>query len=171
MMTLRLNSVVVAVDPSPAAGGPSLTLSTGEVLRADLVVGADGVKSMVREVVLGEPTKAVATGDAAYRVIIPAERLLADPELRPLVETAYGTSLLANAPFRAVFLRRTCHSERAKLYISQKVALSPYPRPLPPPEREQGFPLCSCGVKEKGKHSHVHLMSGHDRERGRRLGR
>jgi len=57
------------------------------VLRADLVVGADGVKSMVREVVLGEPTKAVATGDAAYRVIIPAERLLADPELRPLVET------------------------------------------------------------------------------------
>ena len=82
--TLRLDSTVVYVDPS--APRPSVTLSTGEVIFADLIIGADGVKSMVREVVLGEPTKATPTGDAAYRAIVPTEKMLAEPELRPLVE-------------------------------------------------------------------------------------
>lgn len=81
-MTLRLNSTVVGLDPTRG----TLTLADGEVLHADLIVGADGVKSMVREVVLGEPTKAVATGDAAYRAVIPVEKMMGDPELRKLVE-------------------------------------------------------------------------------------
>jgi salicylate hydroxylase len=36
--------------------------------------------------VLGEPVKAVATGDAAYRAVIPTEKMMNDPELRALVE-------------------------------------------------------------------------------------
>ncbi|KAL5485549.1 hypothetical protein ACEPAI_8192 [Sanghuangporus weigelae] len=82
--TLRLDCTVASINPS--APRPSITLTTGEVILADLIVGADGVKSMVREVVLGAPTKATATGDAAYRAVIPTERMLADPELRPFVE-------------------------------------------------------------------------------------
>ncbi|KAH8116622.1 FAD/NAD-binding domain-containing protein [Phellopilus nigrolimitatus] len=82
--TLRLNSTVTSIDP--AGPRPRITLASGEVLSADLIIGADGVKSMVREIVLGEPTKATATGDAAYRAIIPTEAMLADPELRPFVD-------------------------------------------------------------------------------------
>lgn len=81
-MHLRLNSTVATIDPS----APSLTLTTGEVVKADLIIGADGVKSMIREVVLGEQAKPVATGDAAYRATIPTDQMLRDPDLRSFVE-------------------------------------------------------------------------------------
>lgn len=87
--TLRLNSAVVQIDPSSPK--PSITLSTGEVLSADLIVGADGVKSMCREVVLGAPVKATPTGDAAYRVTLPTSKMMDDPDLKDLVEKAEMT--------------------------------------------------------------------------------
>ncbi|KIK82238.1 hypothetical protein PAXRUDRAFT_832326 [Paxillus rubicundulus Ve08.2h10] len=80
---IRTNCRVVSLDPSI----PSLTLESGEVVRADLVVGADGVKSLTRGYVVGGPDKPTPTGDAAYRAIVPATLLLNDPDLRPLVET------------------------------------------------------------------------------------
>ena len=70
------------MDPSV----PTLTLESGEVVKADLVIGADGIKSLTREYVVGGPDKPTATGDAAYRAIIPAHLLLNDPDLRSLVE-------------------------------------------------------------------------------------
>ncbi|KAG2121796.1 hypothetical protein BD769DRAFT_1650035 [Suillus cothurnatus] len=80
--TIRVNSRVVSVDPSK----PSVTLASGEVVTADLLIGADGVKSVAREYVVGGPDKPRVTGDAAYRATIPAEKLLQDDELKPLVE-------------------------------------------------------------------------------------
>ena len=80
-MTLRLNANVVSVDPD----APSVTLASGEVVRGDLIVGADGVKSLIQEVVLGHANPAEATGDAAYRAIIPSHVLLEDPELKELI--------------------------------------------------------------------------------------
>lgn len=47
---LRLNATVKHIDPTCKDGRPSVTLSTGEVVCGDLIIGADGVKSMVREV-------------------------------------------------------------------------------------------------------------------------
>ena len=82
---LRLNSTVVDVDPTSPT--PSVSLSSGEILKADLIIGADGVKSMCREIVLGAPVKATPTGDAAYRAIIPTSKMMDDPQLRELVET------------------------------------------------------------------------------------
>ena len=90
LTTLRLNSTVVSVNPtgSPESGEkPSITLSTGEVLTADLIIGADGVKSMCREVVLGAPVKATATGDAAYRVTLPTDEMAKHPELKAFVDS------------------------------------------------------------------------------------
>ncbi|PIL32084.1 hypothetical protein GSI_06789 [Ganoderma sinense ZZ0214-1] len=81
-MELRLNATVVSVDPD----APSVTLKSGEVVKGDVVVGADGVKSLVQRVVLGHTNPAEPTGDAVYRAIVPAELLLEDPELRELVE-------------------------------------------------------------------------------------
>ncbi|KAI0808369.1 FAD/NAD(P)-binding domain-containing protein [Fomes fomentarius] len=81
-MTLRLKSQVVSIDPDR----PSLTLSSGEVVHGDLIVGADGIKSLVQRVVLGHTNPAEPTGDAVYRAIVPSSLLLADPELRELVD-------------------------------------------------------------------------------------
>ncbi|KAI0739994.1 FAD/NAD(P)-binding domain-containing protein [Daedaleopsis nitida] len=81
-MTLRLKSQVVSVDPD----APSLTLASGEVVHGDLIVGADGVKSMIQRVVLGHTNPAEPTGDAVYRAIVPSSLLLADPELKELVD-------------------------------------------------------------------------------------
>lgn len=90
-MTLRLNSTVVTVDPD----APSVTLESGEVINADLIIGADGVKSYVQQVVLGHVNPAQATGDAAYRAIIPASVLEADPELKPFLDNPEMTGWLA----------------------------------------------------------------------------
>lgn len=81
-MTLRVNSRVVSIDPST----PSLTLQTGEVVYADVVIGADGVKSSIREAVVEGPDKPVATGNAAYRAIIPTADMIKDPDLKSLVD-------------------------------------------------------------------------------------
>ncbi|EPQ51650.1 FAD/NAD P-binding domain-containing protein [Gloeophyllum trabeum ATCC 11539] len=81
-MSLRLKSRVVAIDPSV----PNLTLESGEVIKTDLIVGADGVKSFVREVVIGGPDKPVPTGDAVYRAIVSTDEMIKDPQLRSLVD-------------------------------------------------------------------------------------
>jgi salicylate hydroxylase len=81
-MHLRLSSRVVAVDPESM----TLTLANGETVHADIVIGADGIHSMLREIVVGHPCPATPTGDAAYRAIIPTDVMLQDPDLRPLVE-------------------------------------------------------------------------------------
>ena len=61
-----LGSAVVGCDPS--APSPSVTLKSGETMRADLIVGADGLKSCIQEVVLGEPNTPELNGDAVYRM-------------------------------------------------------------------------------------------------------
>jgi salicylate hydroxylase len=92
-VTILSGSPVVGCDPNPVA--PSVTLESGKVLNADLIVGADGLKSYIQEVVLGKPNKADETGDAAYRTLVPASLMMQDPELRELIENPYLTSWFA----------------------------------------------------------------------------
>ncbi|OBZ73032.1 3-hydroxybenzoate 6-hydroxylase 1 [Grifola frondosa] len=82
VMDLRLNATVVSVDPD----APSLTLASGETVHGDLIIGADGVKSLVQQVVLGRVNPAQPTGDAAYRAIIPTSYLRSQPDLKSLAE-------------------------------------------------------------------------------------
>jgi 6-hydroxynicotinate 3-monooxygenase len=57
-----------------ASDGVRLTFDTGKTVEADIVVGADGIRSKVRESLLGDaPPRFV--GAAAYRAIFPADRL------------------------------------------------------------------------------------------------
>ncbi|KAJ7777981.1 hypothetical protein DFH07DRAFT_796882 [Mycena maculata] len=81
-MTLFLNSRVVSLDPNLV----EVTLESGRTFRADVILGADGVKSMIREVVVGGPDKPISTGDAAYRAIIPTSEMSKDPDLKPFVD-------------------------------------------------------------------------------------
>ncbi|KAI0339159.1 FAD/NAD(P)-binding domain-containing protein [Trametopsis cervina] len=84
-MTLRLKSTVVSVDPGPEQ--PSVTLASGEVVKGDVIIGADGVKSTVQQTVLERVNPATPTGDAVYRAIIPTDVMIKDPELKPFVDT------------------------------------------------------------------------------------
>jgi len=83
-VTILLGSTVTGCDPDPIS--PSVTLESGEVLWADLIVGADGVRSRIQRIVSGEPNPAELTGDAVYRTTIPASLLTRDPELREFIE-------------------------------------------------------------------------------------
>lgn len=82
----RGNVVSVASLPSP-----TVTLESGEVLKCDLIIGADGIKSVVRKHLVGSEDRPTLTGDLAYRAILPANKLLHDPELKPLMETPEAT--------------------------------------------------------------------------------
>ena len=60
----------------------------------DLIIGADGIKSITRQIVVGHPDNAMKTGDAAYRAIISTEAMMKDEDLRPLVEVPEMTGWL-----------------------------------------------------------------------------
>jgi salicylate hydroxylase len=53
----------------------------GKRFTADLVVAADGLHSMCRHIVVGQPSKPIPTGQMVYRVTVPAKRLVGIPEL------------------------------------------------------------------------------------------
>ncbi|KAJ6608073.1 hypothetical protein B0H10DRAFT_1816654 [Mycena sp. CBHHK59/15] len=81
-MTLCLGSRVLSVDPK----GVSVTLESGEILHGDIILGADGVKSVTRSGILGGMDYPLPTGDSVYRAIIPTSEMMKDPLLRPLVD-------------------------------------------------------------------------------------
>ncbi|KAL1892611.1 hypothetical protein Sste5346_006896 [Sporothrix stenoceras] len=64
----------------------TVVLIDGRRMTADLVVGADGINSRLREVLLGRADPPVLTGDLAYRLLLKTDAMLKDPELRPLVQ-------------------------------------------------------------------------------------
>lgn len=74
---VRLDARVQAVQED--ADGAQVELASGETLRAELVVGADGIKSQVRQHVLGQD-RPVFTGQVVWRVLVPVERV--PPQLR-----------------------------------------------------------------------------------------
>ena len=140
---LRLKSTVVSVNPGSVSPDvrPSATLASGEVIEADLVVGADGVKSIVQRTVLGlspkehaEKNPAIPTGDAAYRVLVPTALMLAseDPEMRRLVEEpemtawmgprrhvlGYCVVSLPSYPFRFLSSRFLCSCRHSDYLFS-----------------------------------------------------
>lgn len=88
---LRENSAVTDVQFSPA----SVTLANGDIVCGDVVIGADGIKSTVRSHLLEDSTlNAVATGDAAYRILLPRDIMEQDPELKELINEPQATRWL-----------------------------------------------------------------------------
>lgn len=88
---LRENSHVTNVD----FDSTSVTLANGNVVEADTIIAADGIKSTIRDQLLGgDTTKPIATGDAAYRIMLPKSVMESDPELKKLVATPDATRWL-----------------------------------------------------------------------------
>ncbi|KAL2672447.1 hypothetical protein Neosp_013158 [[Neocosmospora] mangrovei] len=68
---IRTASQVVNVDCEEGI----ITLASGEEIHCDMIIGADGIHSVVRTAVLGEEKGALPTGTSAYRMLIPIEKL------------------------------------------------------------------------------------------------
>ena len=69
---IHFNRKLVGLDHS--AAGVRLAFADGSHAVADAAVGADGVHSLVRELVLG-PDQPIHKGRIAYRAVFPSERL------------------------------------------------------------------------------------------------
>ncbi|KAH9212206.1 hypothetical protein DL95DRAFT_525308 [Leptodontidium sp. 2 PMI_412] len=65
--------------------GATVVLESSEEIWGDLVVGADGINSRLRELLLKRADPPTPTGDLAYRLLLSTSSMLADPDLAPLV--------------------------------------------------------------------------------------
>ncbi|KAJ6580761.1 hypothetical protein B0H19DRAFT_1207036 [Mycena capillaripes] len=73
----------------------------GHWVDADVILGADGVKSVVRKCMLarhGDPDDAQDTGQSAYRIMLRRDQLLYDPELLAMLDS--------NSSFRWIGAKR-----------------------------------------------------------------
>ncbi|KAJ6620084.1 hypothetical protein B0H10DRAFT_2216364 [Mycena sp. CBHHK59/15] len=104
---LHLGSKVLACDPEEG----TLTLGNGEAIHADLILGADGIHSVIRTSVLGYAQKAPASGVSCFRCIFDASRILEIPELAWCSEGISGARCILSTdgePFRMFFVY-PCH--------------------------------------------------------------
>ncbi len=69
---VKLNHTATAFDEDD--GGVTVRFANGEEARGDLLIGADGLKSIVRRRIAGD-VPATYTGDGAWRLTIPASKL------------------------------------------------------------------------------------------------
>lgn len=65
---------------------PSVFLKDGTEVEADIVIGADGIKSKTRELVLGFKDAPKSSGYACYRAFFPGDWLKDDPLCAHFVE-------------------------------------------------------------------------------------
>jgi len=78
----RVVDVQIAEDRAATA---TVLLESGEEFVADLVVGADGINTKLREILERRPDPPTPTGDLAYRLLLNTEDMLKDPELAEFV--------------------------------------------------------------------------------------
>ena len=65
---------------------PSVTLATGEEVTADVVIGADGIKSKARELVLRFKDHPRSSGYSCFRAYFPGSHLKDDPLCKDLTD-------------------------------------------------------------------------------------
>lgn len=90
---IHMGREVVGFDEGEDAGGAgggrrpaSVTFRDGAVEEADVVVGADGIKSRARELVLGFSDAPKSSGYSCWRAYFPGEHLRADELCREFVD-------------------------------------------------------------------------------------
>jgi salicylate hydroxylase len=89
VVEVRTASKIVDVDRTEPAR-PTAVTDTGERYAADVLIGADGIRSTVRDV-LGFPDTLLFSGEMAYRALIPGDKIAADPATRWLLDRFQST--------------------------------------------------------------------------------
>ncbi|KAF8130432.1 hypothetical protein K438DRAFT_1886627 [Mycena galopus ATCC 62051] len=104
---LRLGAKVVAGDVEEG----TVTLQGGEVVHADLIIGADGIHSVIRAHILGSIVNGQDSGLSCFRVVLEAATLPNIPELEWLHAGVTGTRtvIAEEGPFR-MFLIYPCRN-------------------------------------------------------------
>ncbi|KAJ7888810.1 FAD/NAD(P)-binding domain-containing protein [Mycena leptocephala] len=83
---LRLGATVSGCDPEDG----TITLSSGEVVYSDLVLGADGINSVIRTDILGSVQKAATSKWSCFRVVFDLATVGDIPELQWLTTGVTG---------------------------------------------------------------------------------
>lgn len=76
------SSRISRIDPHKA----TITLENGDNVQGNLVVGADGVRSVCRRAVAGPKYDSFPFGKSAFRFMVPRSKILEDPETREFGE-------------------------------------------------------------------------------------
>ncbi|KAH9880160.1 hypothetical protein J1614_002186 [Plenodomus biglobosus] len=93
---LSLSTPVVGVDCEKG----SLQFEDGSSVHKDVIVGADGVHSIIAKAVLGTDIPGTEVGECAYRFLIPTETLRHNPLTKALFEDPNCSFNIASAPDR-----------------------------------------------------------------------
>lgn len=96
---IRLSTEVSEIDPEEV----KVTLSTGEVLTGDVIIGADGERGLCRRLVLGRPERVTSSGVTLYDTIYSTDRVMqgVDEELAQLCALEDNTVFVAFGAGRA----------------------------------------------------------------------
>ncbi|KAJ7087164.1 FAD/NAD(P)-binding domain-containing protein [Mycena epipterygia] len=99
---LHLGQEVASCDPVEGV----LRLKNGQTHEADLIVGADGIHSVIRTSVLGYPQTALASGVSSFRFMFEASRLEGLPEMEWFCEGISGARIVSSPQerFHMLFL-------------------------------------------------------------------
>jgi salicylate hydroxylase len=89
VVAVHTDAKVVGLDRSDAARPVAVTAG-GTRFAGDVVVGADGIRSSVRDLA-GFDDTLVFSGEMAYRALIPGDLVAADPATRFLVDRYHST--------------------------------------------------------------------------------
>ncbi|KAK0106886.1 hypothetical protein ONS95_003606 [Cadophora gregata] len=79
---VRLSSRVKSLDENV----PSVRLTTGDVIKGDIIIGADGIKSTVRSTILRDDDVQPIPESIAYQCTISRADMMSDPLTAPLME-------------------------------------------------------------------------------------
>ncbi|MGW7260836.1 FAD-dependent monooxygenase [Streptomyces sp. NPDC054834] len=89
VVEVHTDSRVIALDRGEPARPVAVT-SDGRRHTGDVLIGADGIRSRVRDL-LGLPDTLEFSGEMAYRALIPGDKIAADPATRWLVDRFQST--------------------------------------------------------------------------------
>ncbi|MFE0019419.1 FAD-dependent monooxygenase [Amycolatopsis sp. NPDC059021] len=89
VVRIHTDAKVVDVDQADETQ-PTAVTASGDRYAADVLIGADGIRSSVRDA-LGFPDTLEFSGEMAYRALIPGGKIAADPATRWLVDRFQST--------------------------------------------------------------------------------
>lgn len=135
---IRLGCTFTEIDQQ--ADGVDVTFTDGQRRRYDLVVGADGLFSKVREAVFSEAPKPRYSGQAVWRAVLPRPAEIACTRIWTGLNTKVGVNPVSQEEMYLFVneVRPTNAFVEPSTFVAQlKDLLAPFPDPLVQSMREQ----------------------------------